>query len=201
MSATAWIWAHLSFALILGGLLMPVAKRLDLPARGREFVYFLALLLSLIPWQGVDMAGRLLGISDFLSVPSVLLMLLYAAWSVERLPRVPALQRAGLVLPAAAAALFLYVLTLGHFPLDVYLPGYFRDMALAVLALAAVAWMSGLWLAGLALLLATGLWMVGALESPNLWDYLVDPWLLPFALWWAGRQLFQWRKDQKALAR
>ncbi len=184
MSATAWLWAHLSFALLLGGALMPLARRLELPARGREFVYGLAALLSLLPWQGVDLAGRLLAVSDFLSVPTLLLLALHAGWSVERLPRVSRPQRGALLLLAAGSGLVLYVLVLGRFAPDAYLPGYFRDMALLVAALAAVAWIAGLWLVALALLGGLAAWQGGLLESPNLWDYLTDPWLVPFALWW-----------------
>lgn len=83
----------------------------------------------------------------------------------------------------AAAALFLYPLALGWGDWDAYRLGWGAPgMWLALFALSLICWVKGLRLLPLLVALALLAWVAGVLESSNLWDYLIDPWLATAAL-------------------
>ena len=83
----------------------------------------------------------------------------------------------------AVAALFLYPLALGWGDWDAYRPGWGSwGMLLALLALCAACWAKGLWVLPSLVTLALLAWTLDLMESGNLWDYLLDPWLSVFAL-------------------
>lgn len=103
-------------------------------------------------------------------------------------------ERNALNLVFAAGALFLYPLALGWGDWDSYRLGWGAPgMWAALLVLSVVCWGKGLRL--LPVLVAVGLlaWAAGVLESTNLWDYLIDPWIAVGAIFqcfrMAGRQL------------
>jgi hypothetical protein len=83
----------------------------------------------------------------------------------------------------AVAALFLYPLALGWGDWDSYRLGWGAPgMWVALLVVSLACWGRGLRL--LPMLIALGLmaWATGVLESTNLWDYLIDPWLAAGAI-------------------
>lgn len=83
----------------------------------------------------------------------------------------------------AVAALFLYPLALGWGDWDAYRPGWGAPGMWAVLLLISLlAWARGLRLLPTLVGLALLAWTAGVLESSNLWDYLMDPWLATFAI-------------------
>jgi hypothetical protein len=83
----------------------------------------------------------------------------------------------------AAAAVFLYPVALGWGNWDAYRLGW-GSFGLwgALLALSLLCWIKGLRLLPILVGLALLAWSAGLLESTNLWDYLVDPWLAIGAL-------------------
>lgn len=79
----------------------------------------------------------------------------------------------------AGAAVFLYPLALGWGDWDAYRPGWGSAAMWAVLlGVCVLAWVMGLMLLPLLIALALLAWTAGLLESTNLWDYLLDPWLV-----------------------
>lgn len=83
----------------------------------------------------------------------------------------------------AVAALFLYPLALGWGDWDAYRPGWGAPGMWAILLLLSLlAWARGLRLLPTLIGLALLAWTAGVLESTNLWDYLMDPWLAIFAI-------------------
>lgn len=83
----------------------------------------------------------------------------------------------------AMAAVFLYPLALGWGDWDAYRPGWGAPGMWAILLLVALlAWTWGLRLLPALIGLALLAWTAGVLESTNLWDYLLDPWLAVFAI-------------------
>ena len=77
-----------------------------------------------------------------------------------------------------AAAIFLYPLALGWGNWDAYRLGWGSlGMWGALLALVLVFWVKGLRLLPLLVGLSLLAWSAGLMESTNLWDYLLDPWL------------------------
>lgn len=117
---------------------------------------------------------------------SIVTQMLLAAFVLGRAPE--RRQLGAVMVLALASAVFLYPATLGLTVFDPYALGYASlalAAALAVLTLAA--WYLGFeWLAA-CLLVAVAAKVVGVLESRNLWDYLVDPLLALYAVFWLCR--------------
>ena len=83
----------------------------------------------------------------------------------------------------AVAALFLYPLALGWGDWDAYRLGWGSWSMLGVLlVLCAVCWAKGLRMLPALVALALLAWSLGWMESGNLWDYLLDPWLSLYSL-------------------
>lgn len=123
------------------------------------------------------------GISSDLSITLVVLAALGLARRLRGLRDLDPRERMALNAAVAAAALFLYPLALGWGDWDPYRAGWGAPgMWVALLALTVFCWSQGLRL--LPALVATALlaWSVGLLESANLWDYLIDPWLASAAI-------------------
>ena len=160
-------------------------KRLLLPAA------FLALLF--VPIEGIPLAGYVRGIAGDLSITTLLLL----ASSAVALAGGPKLHdRRELQALAAfvlASAAFLYPMALGLTSFDPYALGYpdrMRGFLLGLAPVALFAWFRGRLLLLLAVVLALAAFRFELLESRNLWDYLLDPWLAVCMLFWAGFTIF-----------
>lgn len=134
------------------------------------------------------------GISSDLSISLVAIACLGMYQRVSGVHLVSDRERHMLNLVFAAGALFLYPFALGWGDWDSYRLGWGAPgLWAALLVLSLVCWGKGLRL--LPVLIAVGLlaWTAGVLESTNLWDYLIDPWLAVGAIFqcfrMAGRQL------------
>jgi hypothetical protein len=71
-------------------------------------------------------------------------------------------------------------------------------MLVSLLAVTLFFWANGLRLLPVLVALALLAWTLGLLESTNLWDYLLDPWLAAAAIfqcmrWVAGQLRTRWR--------
>ena len=144
---------------------------------------FMAAAAAWVPVGGIPLAGYLRGVFGDLSVTTMLLLgaALLGRVSGRRVLDGP--ERVALLGWSVAAGLALYPLTLGLTRWDPYELGFRPRMLLLVVAALVI----GLWRRrrGAALVLAAGVagYDLQILESPNLWDYLVDPGL---TVWAAG---------------
>ncbi len=136
-------------------------------------------LLVLVPIHGLSEAMILRALWGDPSVTTLQLL------SLALLGRTPAALASGWRGPAsiALAGLVLYPLALGLSDVDLYRLGYQPALLLAALSLPAlILWWRGnalwLWLLSIDL----GAWAAGLLESPNLWDTLLDPLLVSACL-------------------
>jgi hypothetical protein len=136
------------------------------------------------------------GISSDLSISLVVVACLgmYQRLAGPHLGLVSDRERNATNLVVAAGALLLYPFALGWGDWDSYRLGWGAPgMWAALLALSIACWGMGLRL--LPMLVAVGMlaWAAGLLESTNLWDYLIDPWLAVGAIFQClkvtGRQL------------
>jgi len=134
------------------------------------------------------------GISSDLSITLVALAGMGLVRRLRGLRAIDPRERMALNAAVAAAALFLYPLALGWGDWDPYRAGWGAPgMLAALLAITIFYWSQGLRL--LPLLVASALlaWTFDLLESTNLWDYLMDPWLATAAIFqclkWARAQL------------
>ena len=150
--------------------------------------------LSLIPIAKLPLAASLRGVTGDLSVTTLLLLGRFVLRPV--LDWEPLEARAGraLRLTMTAGGILLYPLALGLGLWDPYTLGYGKPWFLGGLAILAAAWLF-LDFPQLAGGLALGVlaWGLGLLESRNLWDYLLDPFVFAWGFWalliWSGKAL------------
>ncbi len=122
-----------------------------------------------------------------LSVTTVVLLLLGLLRPVVGADEADSTGRPALQALVAAFGLVLYPASLGLGPVDPYRLGYGDPWFLGgLLALALAAASRRMTLVTACLALAVLAWALGAYESRNLWDYLVDPLV---AAWGAGAVL------------
>lgn len=138
---------------------------------------FFAVLWVPVGQAQIPLLAYVRGISSDLSIT---LVLLACAGPFRRLlPGLAPVEQISLLTVILLAALLLYPMALGWGNWDPYRLGWGNiGMWGTLLVLTAVCWVSGLrWLP---VLMASALlcWSVGLLESGNLWDYLLDPWLV-----------------------
>ena len=150
------LWVKWATALVFVLLWCPVGvAHLPLVAYVRGISSDLS--ISLVALAGIGMYQRLFGV---------------------RLALASDRERNATNLAVAVGALFLYPLALGWGDWDAYRSGWGAPgLWIALLVLSIACWGVGLRL--LPALIAAGMlaWAAGLLESANLWDYLIDPWL------------------------
>lgn len=181
--------------LAMFALLLRQRRVQALPWPQRMAVLLAALLVLLVPVAGLSLAGLLRGFTGDLSFLTLLFLLLATARTLSGCGLVLDENRAHAVQAIAIAALLFYPLVLGLGPLDPYRLGYGNLwFMLALLGLAAWAALRYSIMLALGIALAVAAWSIGWYESPNLWDYLLDPWLGTYALvaqmkhWWKQRR-------------
>lgn len=122
------------------------------------------------------------GIGSDLSITSMTL----ACLALHRLfwphPRPKLSEKRWLYAAVLLAALVLYPTALGWGDWDAYRAGWGSQMFLTGLALTALAaFFAGAWLLPFAVAAGVLAWTMDLLESGNVWDYLIDPWLVLLA--------------------
>ncbi len=142
-----------------------------------------ALLWIPLGEANIPVVAYVRGITADLSISLVAL----AAWHIGHhalgLRAVAKHEQMAVMAAVVVSALFLYPMALGWGDWDAYRPGWGSwGMLLALLALCAVCWAKGLLVLPALIVLALLAWILGLMESGNLWDYLLDPWLSVFAL-------------------
>jgi hypothetical protein len=151
------------------------------------------LALLFLPVEGLPVAGYLRGFVGDVSVTTLLLLgsfLLSFASGPKLHDRRELAALAAFIL---AGATFLYPMALGLSSFDPYALGYsarVRPLLLGLAPVALAAWLRGRLLLLLSIVLALAAFRFDLLESRNLWDYLLDPWIAFAMLGWAGFTIF-----------
>ena len=172
---------------LVGVDLVLCAAVLGLLARQRDITrparWVVVLAVFSVMWLPVGAAqlpvvAFVRGISSDLSTTLVALAGLSLGRRLFGWPAMARREGRALSMALAVSAIVLYPTALGWGDWDAYRPGWGSFYMLGtLLALSMVFWVRGLRLlpalAGLALLA----WTLGLMESGNLWDYLMDPWL------------------------
>lgn len=122
------------------------------------------------------------GVGSDLSITSVTLACLVLYRLLWRRSRPKPCDELWLYVAVLLAAAVLYPTALGWGNWDAYRAGWGSWVFLTGLALTALAaFCAGLWLLPFALAAGVLAWAIGLLESGNVWDYLLDPWLVLLA--------------------
>ena len=123
------------------------------------------------------------GVSSDFSITLVALACLFVAQQLFHLPAVAKREKTVLAAVIAATALCLYPLSLGWGDWDFYRTGWGSwGLFAALLAVSGLSWVKGLRLLPVLIGLSLMSWRFRFMESANLWDYLLDPWLAIAAL-------------------
>ena len=133
-----------------------------------------------LPWGDADLPllAYIRGVVSDLSVTSVLLSVFWMGQRMEVMPPFKQSEKQMFYAVLALAAAVLYPTALGWGDWDAYRLGWGAPSFVIGLLLMALAcfWM-GLRVLPLLIAAAVMAWSFGILESGNLWDYLIDPWI------------------------
>ena len=173
----------LGLVLCAGCLRLLDATRLSLRwKKGAILVCFLMLWFP-VGSAKLPVLAYIRGVSSDLSITLVMLACLGLRQRLSGRCVVYSSEHTAVLAMVAVTAFFLYPLALGWGDWDAYRPGWGAPgMWAGLLFISLLAWARGLRL--LPALIGLGLlaWTAGVLESTNLWDYLMDPWLAVFAV-------------------
>lgn len=155
------------------------------PASGKASAWLLwlsaILLIGLwLPYgdAGLPFLAFARGIFSDLSVTSVALAVLYIVCRTAGVLCVQGRETRTLHIGLTFAALLLYPTALGWGDWDAYRLGWGSPGFVVMLSLSALAcFCMGFRLLPLLVAAALMAWSFGVLESTNLWDYLIDPWI------------------------
>lgn len=180
--------ANLVCALVMAA----VAARF-VPARGARTaraviaVLVFGWMLLPFPWGG---AGWVLAFAGHFSLTSMLLALAALVCRLHGRALVADSEMRALCALVLLTALVFYPSSLGAISFDAYALGFgdFR-FSTALLLLGLFAWIVRAYAGCAVLIVAQFGYAVGALPSDNLWDYLLDPWLVFWAAGWLLRDL------------
>jgi len=160
------------------------ALRLDrFPVRARHAVAVIAAVALLVPVGGLSAAAYVRGVTGDLSVSTLALAVSACVSRITGRNSFAPREWRALLGAVAVAGLFLYPFALGFTPFDPYALGYgSAGLVTALLIATMAAWRAGLNLPVLVVVVAIAAHLAGAYESRNLWDTLVDPLAVLFAL-------------------
>jgi hypothetical protein len=170
---------------------VPQIKALSRPKRAA--VLGVALMALAIPLGSLPLPCFVRGISGDLSISAVALLALALLRALTGHELVERANRHSMLRMIALVAVLFYPFALGLSTFDPYRLGYGNLWFMAALLGLAV-WSSLRYstLLAVCMALAVAAWSAGWYESPNLWDYLLDPWLAIYALaalvkyWWSS---------------
>jgi hypothetical protein len=181
--------------LAIFALLVRVPRVRAFPPLQRAGLLAAAIVLVSIPVWGLSLSGLVRGISGDLSLATLALLVVILTRSLSGYVLVGDADRLRMLRAIAIAAVVFYPLALGFSAFDPYRMGYGNLWFIAGLLLLAI-WsvLRYSTFFALCIALAVAAWSAGWYESPNIWDYLLDPWLAIYAIvvqgkyWWAQRR-------------
>lgn len=168
--------------LAIATLLASLPRVQALPLLRRAGVLAVAVIVASIPLWGVSLAGFVRGMTGDLSIATLALLALALVRSFAGRMLVEDHNRIAMLRAVLIAAVLFYPFALGLSMFDPYRLGY-GNLWFMVALLGLAAWSSLRYstLFALCIALAVAAWSGGWYESPNLWDYLLDPWLALYA--------------------
>lgn len=180
--------AYLGPMLLAAALVARYAGRRPLSRRARLGAALAAAAFVMLPVGDLNVAEYVRAVAGDLSMITQAMLAAFVIGFVDNRRLLDQRQVCAVMAAALAGALFLYPAALGLVSMDPYALGFASiHFAAALAAFTVLAWYLSLhWLAA-CLLLAVSARLLGALESRNLWDYLLDPLLALYAAYWLCR--------------
>ena len=184
MNMMAQIFIAAGQVLLVAVLLTLLAGRLVPDMRKRGIAVFVLLVLCmLVPVNGLTVAQWLRSVVGDLSVITFVILLNILLGRLKFINIINKLDLTVLLSGIALVGVVFYPLALGLGTLDPYRFGY-APVGLSVLLalLSAASWLRGLRDLAVVLVLPLLAFNLHLLESANLWDYLLDPVLMIYAV-------------------
>jgi hypothetical protein len=141
------------------------------------------LIVAFVPVGGLPLAAYVRGMTGDLSITSLVLLMLFMVSRLTPGRKAATKEKYPLLVLAVLAAAVLYPMALGAGDFDPYRMGYGNVWFIGGLfAVTLAAFLRRLDRVALIIALAVLAWATGWYESANLWDYLLDPFLILYAL-------------------
>lgn len=154
-----------------------------LPVRARYAVMLAAALAAFVPIGELSIAAYVRGATGDLSAATLVLAGAACFTQVTGRALIGHRDKQALCWLLALAAAFLYPFALGWTRFDPYALGFGSvEFITALLLMTLAAWRARLNLVVLVVVVAALAYLLGAYESRNLWDYLIDPLVSVYAL-------------------
>jgi len=154
-----------------------------LPLRVRYAVMLAAACAVFVPIGELSIAAWVRGVTGDLSMTTLVLAGAACFTQITGRALIGHRDKQALCWLLALAAAFLYPFALGWTRFDPYALGYGSiEFLTALLLIALAAWWARLQVIVLVVIAAALAYLVGAYESRNLWDYLIDPLASVYAL-------------------
>jgi len=184
MSGMSGVLPYVGQVLLLAVLASVIPGRFVNDSRLRLGLVAVLLALGLfLPVSGLTIAQWLRSVTGDLSVLTLVIFSSILAQRLFHFNLVAAHSKKRLLLVVAVVGVVFYPLALGVSAFDPYHLGYAAVWMSALLCLASIiAWLSAKRDLSIILLLPLIAYNLHLLESSNLWDYLLDPILLVYAL-------------------
>jgi hypothetical protein len=172
-------------AFFLFTVLLIACKQLRFPLAFRVVFLLPAVWMVFIPVNGLPVVFYIRGFPGELSITTVVLILYASLCALLDKKIYNPKSFLYLMLLVLAVGLFLYPFSLGFTYFDPYALGYSSKSFLAIFfAVALTAWYFNFHFLVIVLALGISAFLAGVYESNNIWDYLIDPILTLFALFW-----------------
>jgi hypothetical protein len=154
-----------------------------LPVRARYAVMLAAALAVFVPIGDLSVAAYVRGITGDLSMATLILACAACLAQLTGKTLIGRRDLRALCWLSLSAAVLLYPFALGWTPFDPYSQGYGSiEFSTALLCVTLAAWWARLYVIVFIVIVAALAYLVGAFESRNLWDYLIDPLVSVYAL-------------------
>jgi hypothetical protein len=154
-----------------------------LPVRARYAVMLAAALAVFVPIGDLSVAACVRGITGDLSMATLILACAACLAQLGGKTLIGRRDLRALCWLWLSAAVLLYPFALGWTPFDPYSQGYGSiEFLTALLCVTLAAWWARLYVIVFIVIVAALAYLVGAFESRNLWDYLIDPLVSVYAL-------------------
>jgi len=157
--------------------------RLQRLTAGIRYAVMLAVALAVFaPVGDLSIAAYLRGVTGDLSMTTLVLAGAACVAQLTGRTLIEQRERRAVCWLLAVAAAFLYPFALGWTQFDPYALGYGSiEFVTALLLVTLVVWGARLNIIVLIVIAAVLVYLAGAYESRNLWDYLIDPWVSGYA--------------------
>ncbi len=189
-------------ALLLVTIILVASKRLHLPVAVRSILLLPVACLVFVPINDLPVAGYIRGLLGDLSI-TTLILLFTASMSAlfDREFHKPKNFFLFMLL-VLTVGLFLYPFSLRFTYFDPYALGYSSKTFLVFFfAVALTAWYFNLYSFVLIIVLDVSAYLMGFYESRNLWDYLIDPIVTLFAIFyliiWMIKRVVQYQSSRR----